>query len=740
MPAPKICFDRILPADLHRPQRMMNVGGRLRAVFEFRKRWLNGSTLKVRFLEGNSDQKAQVIEEANRWTQHANLNFEFGDAPRRRHPHHLRLQRRRLVVRRHRREQHSGAPGDDEPRLPRPRHAHSRVRARHRPGPRAPEPGGRNHLERGGGDPRSERPTQQLDRRADSAQRAQQVQQRPDSRHASSTRTRSCSTSSRRGGPRTTSRTHGNDDALGAGHRVHQERRRLSGARRGDASRRSRRSSWTSSTPPASPPIIGQPGEEDVFKFTVEDAGRHTIETGGETDVFMKPLRAQQPDRRRSPKTTTAASAATRRSWPTSGRASTSSRSATSTRPAAPATTAFACCADAAVRASIGASMKIKAAGHDPGPDGRGGQANARDDRVDHDRGGLLSRRSGQRAGGGGRLRRRRRAAPRRALQAAAAPGSRASTRAPNDTDRHPLRRLHPGQRLRHGPQDHGHVRGGRHAGTPPDLGLRRAAAAGRAPGRQVGQRLLRARLPQSAVLPLSLGPTTPDKEVYTCLSHDIVAHETAHAILDGIAPDLYNAISPQSLALHEAIADLTALLLAFRSRTLTRTVLDQTGGSIEKSTAFSAIAEEFGAQRKASGQLRPLRSLLNDRTHAFVGWRPHLAPRAERGLERRALHGHGADARGSQEEDKPDWSTGKALFVAAEQFKRMVLRALDYLPPGEISFADYGRAITCADRAFYPSLGRRTSLDRRGVRAPRDRRRAPRTSRSASSPHESGI
>ena len=32
---------------------------------------------------------------------------------------------------------------------------------------------------------------------------------------------------------------------------------------------------------------IGAPGEEDLFKFTVEDAGRHTIETGGQTDVFM---------------------------------------------------------------------------------------------------------------------------------------------------------------------------------------------------------------------------------------------------------------------------------------------------------------------------------------------------------------------------------------------------------------------------------------------------------------------
>ena len=47
--------------------------------------------------------------------------------------------------------------------------------------------------------------------------------------------------------------------------------------------------------------------------------------------------------------------------------------------------------------------------------------------------------------------------------------------------------------------------------------------------------------------------------------------------------------------------------------------------------------------------------------------------------------------------------ASGKALAIAADHFKRMVFRALDYLPPAEVSFADYGRAIIAADQASHP-------------------------------------
>ncbi|MGE5239039.1 MAG: M12 family metallopeptidase [Chloroflexota bacterium] len=77
----KICHDRILPQDMHRPMRMMSIGGGLRAVMpDRRKRWPNGSTLRVRFLSGTQNQIAKVKEQANWWTDHANLMFDFSDA------------------------------------------------------------------------------------------------------------------------------------------------------------------------------------------------------------------------------------------------------------------------------------------------------------------------------------------------------------------------------------------------------------------------------------------------------------------------------------------------------------------------------------------------------------------------------------------------------------------------------------------------------------------------------------
>jgi len=218
--------------------------------------------------------------------------------------------------------------------------------------------------------------------------------------------------------------------------------------------------------------------------------------------------------------------------------------------------------------------------------------------------------------------------------------------------------------------------------------------------------------------------PDRPGEIVYTSLSRDIVAHEAGHAILDGIAPHLYNAITPQSLALHEGVADLVAVLTAFRSPKLRLAVLNRTGGSIESSTEFSAVAEEFGSALNGTDLEGYLRNLYNhktldpsDTTRDEMG-KPNRVVRTEPHVLCEVLTGalysiimklHSERVQElAERENKSEFSvSGKALAISAEHFKRMILRALDYLPPGEISFADYGRAIIAADQASHPESDR---------------------------------
>lgn len=201
----------------------------------------------------------------------------------------------------------------------------------------------------------------------------------------------------------------------------------------------------------------------------------------------------------------------------------------------------------------------------------------------------------------------------------------------------------------------------------------------------------------------------------HTCLSPDIVVHEATHAIVDGIAPDLYDATSPQSLALHEAMADLATVVNAVRTQKLRKAVLARTGGDLRHSTAFNEIAPQLGQRHGSTHPLRDLGSpvSLAPGGVAPASHAPHdlslvvssamfaLLPTAFRRMQAQAL-------------GVPDWdfdatsersfsASGKSLAVAADIFKRVSFRALDYLPPGEAGFADYARAVIAADRFSNP-------------------------------------
>ena len=61
-------------------------------------------------------------------------------------------------------------------------------------------------------------------------------------------------------------------------------------------------------------------------------------------------------------------------------------------------------------------------------------------------------------------------------------------------------------------------------------------------------------------------GRHLPGGMVFTCLSHDIVAHETTHALLDGLHRRFLEPTNPDVLAFHEAFADIVALFQHFTS------------------------------------------------------------------------------------------------------------------------------------------------------------------------------
>lgn len=200
---------------------------------------------------------------------------------------------------------------------------------------------------------------------------------------------------------------------------------------------------------------------------------------------------------------------------------------------------------------------------------------------------------------------------------------------------------------------------------------------------------------------------------VHTALSRDVVAHECGHALLDAVVPSLYDGSTPQSVAIHEAVADLVAVIMALDSKRLREAVLARSGNSLSGENAFNAIAEEFGMARPSDdGMTRhALRGLENDETlETLAGARPHVLSTLLSAIFYESLCSI-FEAR-FEDEQRPDEqgdtatpaaAANKALGTAQVLFRRFLLRGIDYLPPGELTFADVGRVTLAADRAARP-------------------------------------
>jgi hypothetical protein len=185
-------------------------------------------------------------------------------------------------------------------------------------------------------------------------------------------------------------------------------------------------------------------------------------------------------------------------------------------------------------------------------------------------------------------------------------------------------------------------------------------------------------------------------KRIYTCLSHDIVAHETGHAILDGLRPHYLQVTSMQTRAFHEFVADLTAIMSAMRNNELRWAVAAQTEGDLSKDTLISSLGEEFGTYALHRPYLRS--ALKQVTTGELEGnqnpydWSQVLTGAMFDIL--RAMVGKLAE-QGRSPKD--------ALWRGFGRWRRVALQPLDYLPPVDVQLGDYADAVLRADEAADP-------------------------------------
>ena len=220
---------------------------------------------------------------------------------------------------------------------------------------------------------------------------------------------------------------------------------------------------------------------------------------------------------------------------------------------------------------------------------------------------------------------------------------------------------------------------------------------------------------------------------VFSCLSHDIIAHEMTHAILDGMHRRMLEATNADMIAFHEAFADIVAIFQHFTTPGLLLDQIQRTRGDLAADSLLAKLASQFA---RATGQGDALRNALGrfengrrerpDPSRLGRTFEPH-----ERGailvaavfdafvkmyeirvadLRRIATGGTGELPKGDIHPDLANRFAEEAVRLS-QRVLNMCIRSIDYLPPVDVTFGDFLRALITADADFFPEDPRRYRL-----------------------------
>ena len=236
---------------------------------------------------------------------------------------------------------------------------------------------------------------------------------------------------------------------------------------------------------------------------------------------------------------------------------------------------------------------------------------------------------------------------------------------------------------------------------------------------------------------------------VFTALSHDIVAHETTHALLDGIHRYYQQPTNVDVPAFHEAFADIVAIFQHFTFPELLQYEIQRSRGDLSTQGDLMAnLARQFGQAVGQIGQRGALRSAIGtkpSRDEYANAQEPHergrvllaavfdaflaIYNRRTQDLLRLASGGSGVLQPGALHPDLVG-RLAEAATKSAQHVLKLSIRALDYMPPVDPEIRRFSQGIghrQLGPRAqrhvrlphrFYRSLRRSRHPGRRGPNA----------------------
>ncbi|GMU56540.1 MAG: hypothetical protein AMXMBFR33_56860 [Candidatus Xenobia bacterium] len=199
-----------------------------------------------------------------------------------------------------------------------------------------------------------------------------------------------------------------------------------------------------------------------------------------------------------------------------------------------------------------------------------------------------------------------------------------------------------------------------------------------------------------------------------TGTSADIVAHETGHAVLDGIRHNYLSSLTVSAGGFHESFGDMLAILVALNDPTVVEALQQETQGNLAIPNLVSGVAENLGSVAgKMDGiDTDCLRQALNSHKYKDQHFLPYIDPKDPFSGLGQEPHAYANLFTGAFYEvlfglysvtsSDTSRSFADALGEARDMAGMLLMRGTEFAPVGEPTYREVALAMLKADQVDF--------------------------------------